>query len=350
VGRRKKNEAWLIGEPPWFNKPPWFGLKQTHMVKAKYLLFVSLLFSLSSFAQLRWKKVNDDFGYLPKSVNIYKTTDSLDGKPFVAYYLEANLNDRNLEFTTQVGNGKRYTPSQYYSQEDSPYVVLNGTFFSFQTNQNLNAVIRNGKLVAYNTPALKSKNSDSFYYPTRSAIGISKKRKADVAWLFTDTAKKWPYAFQLKPVVAKGRSSDPIFDDLNTLDYWKWWRMQTAIGGGPVLVQKGEVRITNKEEQMFVNGENDKHPRTAMGYTKKGKLIILMVQGRMPGVAEGATLLQEATILKDLRCVEALNLDGGGSSCMLVNGKETIKPSDKEGQRAVPAVFIIRSVKVVSIY
>jgi len=37
-----------------------------------------------------------------------------------------------------------------------------------------------------------------------------------------------------------------------------------------------------------------------------------------------------------------LNLDGGGSSCMLVNGKETIKPSDKEGQRAVPAVFIIK--------
>jgi len=37
-----------------------------------------------------------------------------------------------------------------------------------------------------------------------------------------------------------------------------------------------------------------------------------------------------------------LNLDGGGSSCMLVNGKETIKPSDKEGQRAAPAVFIIK--------
>jgi exopolysaccharide biosynthesis protein len=39
--------------------------------------------------------------------------------------------------------------------------------------------------------------------------------------------------------------------------------------------------------------------------------------------------------------VEALNLDGGGSSCMLVYGKETIKPSDKK-QRAVPAVFMIR--------
>jgi exopolysaccharide biosynthesis protein len=72
-------------------------------------------------------------------------------------------------------------------------------------------------------------------------------------------------------------------------------------------------------------------------------LIILVVEGRNPN-AGGATLLQEAQILKDLGCVEALNLDGGGSSCLLINGKETIKPSDKK-QRAVPAVFIIQNKK-----
>ena len=83
-------------------------------------------------------------------------------------------------------------------------------------------------------------------------------------------------------------------------------------------------------------------PRTAMGYTSNHKLIILVIEGRHPGIAEGATLLQEAQIFKSLGCVEALNLDGGGSSCMLINGKETIMPSDKEGERAVPAVFLIK--------
>ena len=117
-----------------------------------------------------------------------------------------------------------------------------------------------------------------------------------------------------------------------------------------MLIQKGELFISNKEEQMFVNGEKDLHPRTAMGYTKKGKLIILVIQGRSTGIAEGATLEEEAIILKQLKCVEALNLDGGGSSCLLVNGRETIKPSDKEGQRPLPAVFIIRSKKTVNIY
>jgi exopolysaccharide biosynthesis protein len=79
-----------------------------------------------------------------------------------------------------------------------------------------------------------------------------------------------------------------------------------------------------------------------MGYTKDGRLIILVIQGRSPGVAEGATLEQEAKILFDLKCYEALNLDGGGSSCLLVNGKRTIHPSDKEGERPVPAVFLVR--------
>ncbi|MBK9570391.1 MAG: phosphodiester glycosidase family protein [Chitinophagaceae bacterium] len=71
--------------------------------------------------------------------------------------------------------------------------------------------------------------------------------------------------------------------------------------------------------------------------------MILVIQGRFPGIAEGATLTQEAQIFKDLGCWEALNLDGGGSSCLLVNGKETIKVSDATGQRPVPAVFIIKN-------
>jgi len=118
--------------------------------------------------------------------------------------------------------------------------------------------------------------------------------------------------------------------------------MQTAVGGGPVLVQEGKVKITNNEELKFAGKAiNDKHPRTAMGYTNNGKLIIMAIEGRFPGKAEGADLLELATLLKDIGYIEALNLDGGDSSCLLVNGKQTIQPSDKEGQRPVPAVFLI---------
>lgn len=313
----------------------------------KFLLFFFLLFLISrdSDAQLKWTRIDTGYGKLPQSILLYKTTDTLNGRPFIAMYAMVNLKNRKLELTTQTGQGKRHTPTQFYYLEKEPYIVVNGTFFSFETNQNLNVVMKDGQMLAYNVPALKSVVSDSFYYPTRSAIGFKKNRKPDIAWLFTDTAQEWPYAFQDRPIIAKGKTSDPSFADLRTIEFWRWWKMRTAIGGGPVLVQDGLVNVTNKEEQMFVNGENDKHPRTAMGYTADRKLIILVIQGRFPGVAEGATLQEEAQILADLGCVEALNLDGGGSSCMLVNGNETIRPSDKEGQRAVPAVFIVREKK-----
>jgi exopolysaccharide biosynthesis protein len=122
------------------------------------------------------------------------------------------------------------------------------------------------------------------------------------------------------------------------------WKVQTAVGGGPVLLQDGKISIANNEELKFAGKAiNDKHPRTAMGYTANGELIVLVVEGRFPGKAEGLTLTQTALLLQQIGCVEALNLDGGGSSCMLINGKETIRPSDKEGQRAVPGVFMIKS-------
>jgi exopolysaccharide biosynthesis protein len=47
-------------------------------------------------------------------------------------------------------------------------------------------------------------------------------------------------------------------------------------------------------------------------------------------------------LVLDFRAWEALNLDGRGNSCLLAHGIETIKPSDKTGQRAGPAVFKYR--------
>ncbi len=310
----------------------------------KLLIFTLFINATSfAFAQIKWQKADTLFGKLPPSIHVYKTFDSLDGAPFIAYYVAAKLKDKNISFSAQTGTGQRYTPSQYYRQQKSPYIVVNCTFFSFSTNQNLNMVMKNGKLVAYNVVSLKGIGNDStlYYYPTRSAIGIDKKRKADVAWIYTDSFHRKPYAFEFSPVLSKGEISNPSITDLDDVE-WKWWKMETAVGGGPTLIHDGEILITNKEEQLFVGKENEKSPRTAMGYTDKGYLIILVIQGRSAGVADGATLMQEAKILKSLGCYEALNVDGGGSSCMLINGKETIKPSDNEGQRPVPAVFMIK--------
>ena len=327
---------------------------------AGLLLAVCFLGTAVSFAQVSWINVNADYAPLPASVQVFKTTDSLDGKPFIAYYVKAKLKDKKLDFTTDTTLGRRLTPLQFYEKNDKPLVVVNCTFFSFVTNQNLSVVVKEGKLVGYNIHTIAMRGKDTFQYrhPLGSALGINKKRKADVAWLYTDSIKLAPYAWQ-NPIPANKDSSKifPFTDVSNNsisvpgyfeisngkiYHHLKEWKVRTAIGGGPVLVQNKKIRITNEEELKFTGkGINDKHPRTCIGYTNDGYLIIMAIQGRFAGIAEGATLEQEAKLLIDLGCVEALNLDGGGSSCLLVNGKETIKPSDKTGERPVPAVFII---------
>jgi len=159
-------------------------------------------------------------------------------------------------------------------------------------------------------------------------------------WTFTDTSQPFIYASE-EPVKPLKDSFNYFKPDITGLQKWK---VETAVGGGPVLLQNGAIKITNNEELKFAGKAiDDKHPRTGMGYTKDGKLIVMVIQGRFPGKAEGATLTQEARLLQQVGCVEALNLDGGGSSCMLINGKPTITPSDKEGQRPVPAVFLIQT-------
>src|SRR5688572_19813599 len=337
----------------------------------KRIINYSLLIinSIGASAQLKWINVDSLYQPLPSTIHVFKTTDTLNGKPNIAYYVIADLKDKHIVFDVDTTHKRRLTPTQFYTKRCDEYpnnacyfplVVVNTTFFSFQTNQNLNVVIKDGKLVGYNIHTIPGRGKDTLTYrhPFGSAIGISSKGNADIAWLLTDSSTKYAYASQHALRVPTDSFPTIDFEKTKAMKhptrthdeekkYYKKtfakWKIRTAVGGGPVLMQGGNIRISNNEEMKFAGKAiDDKHPRTAMGYTKDNKLIILVVQGRFPGIAEGATLGQEAKILQDLGCWEALNLDGGGSSCMLVNGKETIKPSDAAGQRAVPAVFIIR--------
>jgi hypothetical protein len=306
------------------------------------LIILFLIFPFIASSQLHWYKVDSLYAPLPSSMHVYKTTDSLNGRPFIAYYVSAKLKDKKLLFTTQSGNGLRYTPQQYFKQEGKPLLVVNAGFFSFDFHQSLSVLVRNGKMVAYNIESLSGTGADSsfYYYPTRGAFGIARNRRADVAWVFTDSTRRWPYAFEWNPVVAKGLDQNPSIFNLNDIN-WKWWKMKTVVGGGPVLIHNGTIRITTIEEQLPI-GENELRPATALGYTNDDRLIILVVQGRFPNLSEGISLKEEAKIMKDIGCYEALNMDGGGSSCMLLNGKETIGPSDNGNQRPVASVFLIK--------
>lgn len=303
-----------------------------------------LCFLLSSQlidAQIVWSNVDAAFGELPKGMHVFFTKSALDGKANRAYYAIVPLNSKQYKIVTDTTLNRRLTPQQFYEKNNQPLLVVNGTFFSFETNRNLNVVIQNNRLVSYNTMSVWEKKNNTYRYLSRSAFGISNSGKADVAWVITDSSKAKAYEVDF-PILSTGSKAKPSWKTLKQDRTIKKWKMKTAIGGGPRLLQNGDIFITNNEEKMFADTAiYTRHPRTAIGYTAKNEMIILVVEGRNPGIAEGASLIHLAEMLKDLGCIEALNLDGGGSSCMLINGEPTIQVSDKTGQRPVPAVLMV---------
>jgi len=324
-------------------------------MKETVTCFIFFLCIFSSKAQSKWVNIDSLYQPLPASVHVYKSSDPLDGRPNVMYYAVADLKDKSLNFTTDTTYKRRLTPTQFYYKNNEPLLVVNCSFFSFATDQNLNVVIKNGKLVGYNEETIPAKGHDTltYFHSFYGAFGISKKRNADVAWVYTDSSKNFAYASQLPIHFIRDSIENTSLDYVNkrtsiisghsgiSSPSFQKWKMKTAIGGGPVLVQNGEIKITNNEERKFGGKAiNNLEPRTAIGYTKDHKIIILVCEGRSLNAA-GLSLVQFAKILKDLECVEALNLDGGGSSCLLVNGKETNTPSTKGVQRPVPSVFLV---------
>ena len=76
-------------------------------------------------------------------------------------------------------------------------------------------------------------------------------------------------------------------------------------------------------------------PRTAIGLTADRRLLLVTVDGRQPGFSVGMTLPELAALMRRLGATDALNVDGGGSSTMVVGGRVLNRPSDATGERAV---------------
>ena len=107
-----------------------------------------------------------------------------------------------------------------------------------------------------------------------------------------------------------------------------WKGVNHILSGGPYLVKDGEVFVDMTAEKLAsIGGRN---PRTAIGYTADNHLILLTADGR-EGASIGLTLNELANLMKQLGCVNAMNLDGGGSTVMYVNGHVVNKPAVEGG-------------------
>ena len=133
-------------------------------------------------------------------------------------------------------------------------------------------------------------------------------------------------------IVGPAQSLDKFSDEqevkFEVLTTPEWKDVNHIISGGPYLVKNGNVYVDVTEQKLgSIGGRN---PRTAIGYTANNNLIIVTVDGREKS-SIGMTLFELASFMKSIGCVNAMNLDGGGSTVLYVNGRVVNHPKVQGG-------------------
>jgi len=109
-----------------------------------------------------------------------------------------------------------------------------------------------------------------------------------------------------------------------------------SIGGSPILVRNGRRWFPEESRALYTL----RAPRSMAGWTATGDLLLATVDGRQAGYSVGMTMEEAAELMIGLGAVEAINLDGGGSTAFVVDGAVINRPSDRAVRRDGRTVLV----------
>lgn len=270
------------------------------------------------------------FGKLPVYISIYKSPEQMESQKAVAYIAVADMKEATFSVLGEKKDSKTLT--QFFEQ--SPLsVILNGGFF--WDGASLSMICREGQVICPNNQS-DSEDWVTIYSPTRAIFGLMTDGSYKTTWTYTTTGNM-TYSYPV-PSENKYGETPKAVPSATYPAGGSVLKAKNAIGGGPMLIKDGVIKDTYVAELLKISADSNQ-PRSAIGITKDNKLIFFICEGRnLTAEVPGYTTMQVAKILKSLGCVDAMNLDGGGSSCMLINGKETIKIKDGKQRPVVTAV------------
>lgn len=233
----------------------------------------------------------------------YQMTDSLFNSP-------QNINLLFIEKESSINYPLRfagkssglYTTSQYAEDHDA-IAAVNGSFFDMDKGGSVSYFERNDTVVSRSRPpGLKWAVSDSLI---NSAIILRKDQKLVIE--------------STKPEQFYERSDKEAF----------------VMVSGPLLIKDSiPQRLPDK------SFTNKRHPRTCVGITRES-IIFICIDGRSD-LAAGMNLMEVQDFLLGLGCLDAINLDGGGSTSMWIRDKGIVNiPSDKTGERPVANALLL---------
>ena len=306
-------------------------------LRSLLLIIVFYSFSCENIRSFRsipmvWQNISNSFPELPDGIRIFSGRNRK--LPLNAWYVEVDSKKAHLSTEIVVSNNadRRETPGKFAERLNAALIVNGGYFLMHKNPTEHVGLLKDDDVIISNTLRSMIKR-EKRYYLTRSAIGFDKAGQMDIAWIAShnDSIYEWDEPANNKP-------EKPITD----LEFSnaKFWNVKDEKEAGPVIVSSGRKIVKPNEVVFFWSKILEIHPRTAAGYTKDGKYIFMVVDGRQPD-SRGVDINELSILMYDLDCEEAINLDGGGSSAIVVNGKLLNNPVGFNIQREVMSAIAV---------
>ena len=307
------------------------------MMFFRCLSFQSLIFYLIIFSSctrstihdsidMNWRSIESDIG---NNISLYEGYNPK--VPLRGWVVLIPSKDNQIRILVSDDEDGVSTNSEIGSKFGATVVINGGYFFRGKSPMRHVGLLKSNDSLY--EPASKSVYRDNIKYKTnRGAFGIYHDNSVDIAWASTrnDSIFRWSYPFENRP-------GKPASINYN---FSKFWNVKEAIHAGPILLRNTEVNVSSEQEVFFNTPVDGVQPRSAIGYKKNGDVVMMVVDGRQVD-SRGAYLKELAMLMKQFGCQEALNLDGGGSSSLFVNGKLINNPIGLKSEREVMSFVAI---------
>ena len=315
------------------------------------LVFAALVFGLNKTAAQRnstlialpsgWRLASELMnGFPSEGLQIYALETTAPATPAKVYCVAWDTTAPTVTFKPVLSATPRTLTQFAAAETGNVYAAINAGFFG--GNQSFSLVQYAGTVLAANVKSVTRplQGASANYFPTRAAFGITSSGRLTTDWIYNIGGGISSIVAYPSPSPNRPNDAPQPVPTANFPAGGVPWIMEHAIGGSPMLIKDGEVRVTDQEELIDINNTTAR-ARSAIGYTASGIVLLVAAEGdNSPGPA-GFNLVQFAGLLRSLGCVGAVNLDGGGSTSLVVGGRRTVRPSDGNERPVISALLLI---------
>lgn len=273
-----------------------------------------------------WKKFDSELAGMPGSIQVWEGVD--EELPLKAWFVKVDPSDPMVDIEVlSSGDSDGRQSALEFAEQSGACIIVNGGYFKVENDMysHIGLLKANGSMIHAATPGIVK---DNVRYPVlRSAIGFDNENRPEIGWVSSqeDSIFMWN-----APIV----NAPGIPGKLDSLGTASNWLIQDAIEAGPTILLNGQSAISVDEEVFFGTTIPDIHPRTAAGIDKDGNLLLMVVDGRQRN-SRGVSLAELAGLMKAIGAVKAVNLDGGGSSTLVVKNELLNLPTGGTFQREI---------------